>query len=88
MQTEGFANYMSSKGGALQSYIVKSLQGQKDMDVWLDAYGLKPENLQQITNIVPLLLDKPKALKNFYGQFSEGRYTDMVKELLVLYQSP
>jgi len=84
MQTEGFANYMSSKGGALQSYIVKSLQGQKDMDVLLDAYGLKPENLQQITNIVPLLLDKPKDLKNFYGQFSEGRYTDMVKELLLL----
>lgn len=84
MQTPGFADYMNSKGGALQNYIVKSLQAQKDIDAQLNTYGLKPENLQQITSIVPILLNNPKALKSFYGQFSEGRYTDMVKELLVL----
>ncbi|MFK7968347.1 MAG: hypothetical protein AB8B68_04250 [Rickettsiaceae bacterium] len=84
MQTGAFANYMSGKGETLQNYIVKSLEAQKDIDVQLDAYGLKPENLQQITNIVPVLLDNPKALKNCYNQFSKGNYTDMVKDLLVL----
>lgn len=68
----------------LQNYIVKSLQAQKGIDGQLSAYGLKPENFQQITSIVPILLNNPKALKSVYGQFSEGRYTDMVKELLVL----
>ena len=33
---------------------------------------------------MPILLNKPQTLKSVYGQFSEGRYTDMVKELLVL----
>lgn len=84
MQTQGFADYMNSKGVVLQNYIVKSLQAQKDIEGQLSAYGLKPENLQQITSIVPILLNNPKALKSVYGQFSEGRYTDMVKELLVL----
>lgn len=84
MQTQGFADYMNSKGVVLQNYIVKSLQAQKGIEDQLSAYGLKPENLQQITSIVPILLNNPKALKSVYGQFSEGRYTDMVKELLVL----
>ncbi len=84
MQTQGFADYMNSKGVALQNYIIKSLQAQKDIDVQLSAYGLKPENLQQITSIVPILLNNPKALKSIYGQFSKGNYTDMVKELLIL----
>jgi len=84
MQTPGFADYMNSKGGALQNYVIKSLQAQKDIEAQLNTYGLKPENLQQITSIVPILLNNPKTLKSVYGQFSEGRYTDMVKELLVL----
>jgi len=84
MQSQGFSDYINTKGVVLQNYIVKSLQAQKGIDGQLSAYGLKPENLQQITSIVPILLNNPKALKSVYGQFSEGRYTDMVKELLVL----
>ena len=84
MQSQGFSDYINTKGVVLQNYIVKSLQAQKGIDGQLSAYGLKPENLQQITSIVPILLNKPQTLKSVYGQFSEGRYTDMVKELLVL----
>ena len=69
MQTQGFADYMNSKGVVLQNYIVKSLQAQKGIEDQLSAYGLKPENLQQITSIVPILLNNPKALKSVYGQF-------------------
>lgn len=50
----------------------------------LEQYGLAREDLPQIAQIFPILLDKPKELQEVFTDFKEGNYTEMVKKLIVL----
>ncbi len=48
----------------------------------LEKYGIKIEDLGKITEIVPILLDKPEDLKKFYNNFNKGDYVALAKDLL------
>ncbi|MBY0533710.1 MAG: pentapeptide repeat-containing protein [Rickettsiaceae bacterium] len=48
----------------------------------LEKYGIKIEDLSKITEIVPILLDRPEDLEKFYNNFNKGDYTALAKDLL------
>lgn len=48
----------------------------------LEKYGIKIEDLSKITEIVPILLDKPEDLQRFYNNFNKSDYVALAKDML------
>jgi uncharacterized protein YjbI with pentapeptide repeats len=58
------------------------VEGKPSLSDTLSNYGITRDNIAQITNIFPILLDRPQALQEVFSQFKLGQYTEMTITLL------
>lgn len=93
-----FKEYFVDKGPHLQAFIIKTVNQQIEQDkkriinqngdlsesieAKMASIGLSPKDIEPLTDIVPILISKPKVLKEVVDHLAEGQYPAMVKKLL------
>jgi len=73
---------MQAEKGLFNNLTIGIIEQLPNLGESLKNYGVTTENLPQIANIFPVLLDHPKELGKVFNQFKLGQYNDMMKELL------
>jgi hypothetical protein len=81
---DGVKDYLKKNAKVFQEIMVNGAFATPSVEKELKKYGVDKEKLSKITNIVPILLDDPAALKKFYNSFEKGDFIGLGKDLLEL----